>query len=45
MDFDDVVAYCANMEWIRENATVALFEYNNNDLIDFDDVVKLYSML
>jgi len=27
------------MEWIRENATVALFESNNNDLIDFDDVV------
>jgi len=26
------------MEWIRENATVALFESNNNDLIDFDDV-------
>jgi PKD repeat protein len=45
VDFDDVVAYYANMNWIKENATVALFDYNNNDLIDFDDVVKLYNIL
>ena len=45
LDFDDVVAYYDNMDWIGENATVAFFDYNNNTLIDFDDVVKLYDML
>lgn len=44
VDFDDVVAYYANMNWIKENDPVTLFDYNNN-LIDFDDVVKLYSLL
>jgi len=45
LDFDDVVAYYDNMEWIEENAPVAFFDYNSNGLIDFDDVVKLYDML
>jgi PKD repeat protein len=42
LDFDDVVAYYNNMNWIEENATATLFDYNKNNLIDFDDVVKLY---
>jgi PKD repeat protein len=33
------------MDWIGENASVGLFDYNNNILIDFDDIVKLYDML
>jgi YVTN family beta-propeller protein len=45
LDFDDVVAYYDNMEWIEENVQLELFDYNNNGLIDFDDVVKLYDML
>jgi len=45
LDFDDVVVYYDNMEWIEENAPVAFFDCNNNGLIDFDDVVKLYDML
>jgi beta propeller repeat protein len=45
LDFDDVVAYYDNMDWIEENAPLELFDYNNNGLIDFDDVVKLYDML
>jgi parallel beta-helix repeat protein len=45
LDFDDVVAYYDNMEWIEENMQLELFDYNNNELIDFDDVVKLYDML
>ncbi|AKB42281.1 PKD domain-containing protein [Methanosarcina vacuolata] len=45
VDFDDVVAYYDNMEWIEENAPVILFDYNNNDNIDFDDVVILYGLL
>ena len=45
LDFDDVVAYYDNMEWIEENVQLELFDYNKNGLIDFDDVVKLYDML
>jgi PKD repeat protein len=45
LDFDDVVAYNDNMDWIVNNAPVALFDYNKNGLIDFDDVVKLNDML
>lgn len=45
LDFDDVVAYYDNMDWIEENAPVILFDYNNNDNIDFDDVVILYGLL
>jgi PKD repeat protein len=45
LDFDDVVAYYDNMDWIEENVQTELFDYNNNGLIDFDDVVKLYDML
>jgi PKD repeat protein len=45
LDFDDVVAYYDNMDWIPGNEPIALFDYNKNGLIDFDDVVKLYAML
>jgi hypothetical protein len=44
-DFDDIVAYYDNMDWIVNNAPVALFDYNKNGLVDFDDVVKLYNIL
>jgi immune inhibitor A len=45
LDFDDIVTYYDNMDWIGDNAPVALFDYNINSLIDFDDIVKLYDML
>jgi beta propeller repeat protein len=45
LDFDDIVAYYDNMDWIGVNAPVALFDYNKNGLIDFDDIVKLHDML
>ncbi len=45
VDLDDVVAYYDNMYWIEQNAPVALFDYNGNSIIDFDDVVILYNML
>jgi parallel beta-helix repeat protein len=45
LDFDDVVAYYDNMEWIEGNVPLEFYDYNNNGLIDFDDVVKLYDML
>jgi PKD repeat protein len=45
VDFDDVVAYYDNMDWIEQNAPVSLFDYNKNSIIDFDDIVLLYNML
>ena len=45
LDFDDVVAYYDNMDWIKENVPVTLFDYNNNGHIDFNDVVKLYKKM
>jgi len=39
------VAYYDNIDWIKENAPVAFFDYNKNGLIDFDDVVKHYDMI
>ncbi len=45
IDFDDVVAYYGNMDWIKQNEPVASFDYNKNNLIDFDDVVKLYGVI
>ena len=45
LDFDDVVTYYGNMDWIGENAPVAFLDYNKNSFIDFDDVIKLYNMI
>ena len=45
LDFDDVVVYYDNMDWIEENVSIVFFDYNKNGLIDFDDAVKLYDML
>jgi PKD repeat protein len=45
VDLDDVVAYYDNMYWIEQNAPVALFDYNKNSIIDFDDVVILYNVI
>jgi len=45
LDFNDVVAYYDNINWIGENVPVAFFDYNKNGLIDFNNVVKLSDML
>ena len=44
LDFDDVVAFYTNMDWIRSNTSVGVepFDYNGNGRIDYDDVVRLY---
>lgn len=42
-DFNDVVIYDDNQNWIVENVPIVYFDYNKNNLIDFDDVIKLYS--
>ena len=45
LEFDDVVAYHVNMDWIGQNGLTAYFDYNHNSRIDFNDVVKLCKML
>lgn len=42
LDFDDVVAYYDNINWIKENALVAFFDFNNDSLIDVYDIIILY---
>jgi PKD repeat protein len=43
-DFDDVVAFFQNMQWIRDNTSVGIvpYDFNGNGRIDYDDVVVLY---
>ncbi len=44
-DFNDVVLYFTQMEWIAANEPLALFDYNMNGRIDFADVVWLFNLL
>ena len=37
--------YVFGMDWMTANAPVVLFDYNNNNIIDFDDIVKLYNLI
>ncbi|MCE5298637.1 MAG: PKD domain-containing protein [Methanoregulaceae archaeon] len=47
LDYDDVVIYYENMQWIRDQADVGIEPYdsNKNGRIDYDDVVVLYQKL
>jgi PKD repeat protein len=42
IDFNDVITYFQNMQWIRDNQYVPFFDYNGNGLIDFNDVILLF---
>jgi hypothetical protein len=42
IDFNDVITYFQNMQWIRDNQFVPFFDYNGNTYIDFNDVVRLF---
>ena len=42
IDFNDVITYFQNMQWIRDNQYVPFFDYNSNTFIDFNDVVLLF---
>jgi PKD repeat protein len=44
LDYDDVVIYYDNMQWIRDQPDVGIepYDYNGNGRIDYDDVVLLY---
>ena len=45
LDFDDVVVYYDNMEWIRQQGLTDYFNYDRAGSIDFNDVVTLYNMI
>jgi PKD repeat protein len=42
IDFDDVVTYFNNMQWIRDYQYIPFFDYNGNGLIDFADLIRLF---
>jgi PKD repeat protein len=45
IDYNDVVVYYQNLEWIPEHENVVFFDYNANGEIDYDDVVCLHCEL
>ena len=45
IDFNDVILFFQNMQWIRDNQYVPFFDYNSNGLIDFDDLIELFQMV
>ncbi|RLF35124.1 MAG: hypothetical protein DRN03_05715, partial [Thermoplasmata archaeon] len=44
-DFNDVVVFFKNLEWVPDNEPVECFDFNGNGWIDFDDIVKLFEEL
>ncbi len=44
-DFNDVVIFFENLEWVAANEPAASFDFNSNGRIDFADVVKLFEEL
>ena len=43
LDFNDVVLYFNQMDWIASNEPVAAFDFNKNGQIDFNDIVILFN--
>jgi PKD repeat protein len=41
-DFDDVVVFFKNIEWIIENEPDAAFDFNGSGSVGFEDVVQLF---
>ncbi len=42
IDFNDVITYFNNMQWIRDNQYIPFFDYNKNGNIDFNDLILLF---
>ena len=44
LDYDDVVSYFQNMDWMVQQTDVGIapFDYNNNGRADYNDLVRLY---
>lgn len=45
IDFNDVVLFFNNMDWIAANEPVSAFDFNRNGQIDFNDVVLLFNQI
>jgi PKD repeat protein len=45
LNFNDVVLYFEEIDWIEDNLPVEFFDFNGNDRIDFDDIVVLFNMV
>jgi len=45
IDFNDVVIFFNQMDWIGENEPVSLFDFNHNGRIDFNDIVILFNII
>ena len=45
LDFNDVVLYFNQMDWIADNEPVGAFDFNRNGQIDFNDIVVLFNEL
>ena len=45
LDFNDIIVFFNNMDWISTNQPVTAFDFNKNGRIDFADVVKLFEMI
>jgi len=44
-DFNDVVIFFNQMEWITDNEPVGAFDFNKNGRIDFNDIVIVFNEL
>jgi PKD repeat protein len=45
LDFNDVVLFFNQMDWIAGNEPVGAFDFNRNGRIDFDDIVIVFNEL
>ena len=45
LDFNDVVLYFNQMDWIASNEPVATFDFNGNSQIEFNDIVMLFTTI
>jgi PKD repeat protein len=41
-DFDDVIVFFKNIEWIIENEPVTAFDFNGSGSVGFEDVVRFF---
>ena len=42
-DFNDVVLFFNQMDWIAGNESVGAFDFNKNGRIDFNDIVMVFN--
>ncbi len=45
LDFNDVVIFFNQMDWIAGNEPVGAFDFNHNGQIDFNDIALLFNQI